>query len=560
MDDFVASLSADDGIDSNDIAELIDAYRDQRRLIDIGRALASEKDPDALIRLILEASMDITGADAGSIFLVEDEGDRHLLRFAWTRTHSRELPYEEFVMPADRRSIAGYVALTGATLNLPDVYEIDPAEPYVFNRGFDRDYGYRTRSMLVVPMRDHKGRVLGVVQLINSKEAPGEESDGASDRVMLKDEADFERRVVPFKKRYEGLMEAVAAQAAIALENGRMVRRLRDQFDSLVAASVAAIEARDPATRGHSERVARMALALAAAVHESAEGPLAAVHFEGDSLTELRYACLLHDFGKVLVEGSILLKARKLMPRDEDYLKLRLRYFRRLVELAESRVASRCDDPDEAADARAGAASAVESLLAAEELVGILASPSPTGLDADAEIARLRSLGVPAALSAALDEAPPPVLTDEEAESLAVRRGSLNKAERKLVEAHAQYTWDFVSKIPWPPELSRVPELALSHHEMLDGSGYPRGLSGDKIPMGSRIMAVCDVWDALSASDRPYKKALPPELCGRILREEAAMGRLDADLVKLFLERDLGSSAPPSAPPAATADAPPGHP
>ena len=191
MDEFVAGLILTDGLDARDLAELVDSYNDQKRLIGIGQALASERDPDRLVRMILEASMDITGADAGSVFLVEEGPTCCMLRFAWTRTISLHVDYEEFIMPADRNSIAGYVALTGQTLNIADVRDIDSAEPYSFNAAFDKKNGYLTRSMLVVPMRDNKGRVLGVVQLINSKELPGADASTASREIFLYSEHDF---------------------------------------------------------------------------------------------------------------------------------------------------------------------------------------------------------------------------------------------------------------------------------------------------------------------------------------------------------------------------------
>lgn len=305
-----------------ELAELVDAYEDQRILVEIGRDLIVEKDPERLLGLILDACRRITGADAGSIFLCEeDEEGAAVLRFAYSHTFSRDLPYTSFTMPRDERSIAGYVSLTGDVLNIPDVYEIESGRSFSFNRGYDLSSGYRTKSMLALPMRDHLGRVIGVIQLINSKETREAEllevDSGrcAADEVRLDRPADFETKVCPFKPRYVPLMEAVANQAAIALENTRMIARIARQFEAFVRASVAAIESRDPGTRGHSERVAAMAKALMRATHAEREDLYAACCFGREELLEIEYAGLLHDYGKVYLEERASRRPASSTPR-----------------------------------------------------------------------------------------------------------------------------------------------------------------------------------------------------------------------------------------------------
>ncbi|MFA6508574.1 MAG: GAF domain-containing protein, partial [Treponemataceae bacterium] len=325
--------------------ELLDSFEDQRLLIEIGRDLMRIRDRDKLLRRILEVSRLMTGADAGSIFLAEEIDGKPYLRFKYSHTVSMQLPYEEFVMPRTVGSIAGYVSLTGHSLNIDDVYLLSKEQPYGFNKSFDLAHGYRTKSMLAVPMTDHTGAVVGVVQLLNSKEVP-DTFGNDPDKILLKSPADFEKLVVSFKERYIPLMEAVAAQAAVALENAAMIKRIQTQFEQFVAAAVDAVEARDPATSGHSSRVAEHAVAIAHELNRRAEKEGKTPRFNDSQLTELEYAGLLHDFGKVYIDPSIFLKAKKLFPGDFDRLILRMKYLRRSLELNFSSKSSTTDETE----------------------------------------------------------------------------------------------------------------------------------------------------------------------------------------------------------------------
>jgi HD-GYP domain-containing protein (c-di-GMP phosphodiesterase class II) len=524
-------------------AELLDSFQDQHLLIEIGRDLMRVRDRDRLLRRILEVSRLMTGADAGSVFLTEEIDGKPMLRFKYSHTISRDLPYEEFVMPRTTGSIAGYVSLTGHSLNISNVYELSPDLPYGFNKSFDLAHGYLSKSMLAIPMTDHTGAVVGVVQLLNSKEIPDNLGKNP-DTIILGGPEDFKNIVVPFKERYIPLMEAVAAQAAVALENAAMIKRIQTQFEQFVTVSVDAVEARDPATSGHSARVADYSIAIARAInmevlkshHPSEHGiPIdmekVDLPFSKTQLRELEFAGLLHDFGKIYIDPSIFLKAKKLFPGDFDRLQLRLKYLQRSLELDYSYRRSDLSQENRVLlDEERG--NVLAELTEIKRLIGQLNEPTMLSESPQAVISRVRNSALPPVHG--VDDEIIPILTDAEVANLEITRGSLNAAERAEIEQHVVRSYEFVKQIPWPPEYAQIPEYIKSHHEMLDGSGYPDHLSGDEIPLQARILAIADIYDALTAADRPYKKAASPERALLILHDEASRNRLDAHLVELF--------------------------
>lgn len=532
------------------LAKLIDTKKDQEDLINIGRALSLEKNPEKLLRSILYLSKRITGADAGSIYLVErDEAGKKRLRFKYSNTFSRDIPLEEFVLPMDKKSIAGYVAVTGTVLNIPDSYNLPKDAPYSYNTSFDRKYDYRCRSMLVVPMKNHVDEIIGVIQLINSKVhgAKGNSDGYEAFDLRLEKPDDFERNVVTFSGKYDSLLEAVAGQAAIAIENNRMITQIQHQFEEFVKASVSAIESRDPATSGHSFRVAVICTALAAEVNRVTGGYLAGFHMSDTEIKELELAALLHDFGKVYIDLSVFMKAKKLYPKDFDNLSLRINYLYRFMELQyaarESELlintgkdedAGRIYDQllHEKSERLRRIVDIRNKLRQMNEPTVVEDNPEEILNGISAEIDTIECINIDGEFIE--------VISPIDIMNLSIRRGSLNPLERKEIESHVLHTYSFVSKIPWPPEYKNIPEIALRHHEKLDGTGYPDGLRGRESTMiQSRIMAIADIYDALAASDRPYKKAVPLERVLKILREEADRGVLDPDLVELFIAREI---------------------
>jgi len=507
-----------------------------RELHQVGIALSTERDASALQDLILCKSRELTAADAGSLYLIETDpaaghgNGKRRLRFELAQNDSIPTDYRRSTLPLSRSSLAGYVALTGEVLRIDDVYTLPPELPYGFNRAFDERTGYRTRSMLLVPMLNHDGEVVGVIQLINRKRHAG--------ALLVTPEA-VAREVIPFDDAAERLLRSFASQAAVALDNQQLLESIQRLFDGFVRASVQAIEARDPTTSGHSQRVAVLSVALAETVNACTEGRLASVEFSPQELRELRYAGLLHDFGKVGVREHVLVKAKKLYDWQLRAIEDRFAYARAVLVAHQSR-----DDVQYLLEHGVGAyhttrANRDAALAAAladidRDLAMVRQANEPTVLEEDC---RHHLVEAGARRYADLDGVERPLLDPAETSLLTIPRGSLNEEERREIESHVTHTIRFLDLIPWTKDLRNVARIAGAHHEKLNGRGYPNRLHGEDIPLQSRIMAIVDIYDALTASDRPYKRAVPTEIALRILRQEADGGMLDAGLLDLFVEQ-----------------------
>ena len=497
--------------------------RSMERLHEVGRALASEQDLDRLLDLILTKARELLKAEAGSIYLLQGEDDHRELLFAHTQNARISLPFHRVVMPVSRETLAGFVATTRESLNLPDVYQIPGSAPYRFNDSYDRQAGYRTASVLVVPMQDTEGEVLGILQLLNRLD-----EDSGAPGVFSTDD--------------RNLAQSLAGQAAVAVKNAQLRQEIEQLFEGFVAASVLAIESRDPVTSGHSGRVADLTVGLAEAVNATPDGVYGALAFTDRQLREIRYASLLHDFGKVGVREQVLVKAKKLEPSQLELVLQRLRQ-RELEEalglLAAAWKGGESFDPacweGVLGDRRAETERLIhlvrqsnEPTVLAQELaegLGLLEGLSYTHWTGER-----RGLVEPGSLA-----------------SLQIRRGSLSQAERQEIESHVTHTFRFLERIPWTRDLAGVPEIAYAHHERLSGRGYPRQLTEARIPVQSRAMAIADVFDALTAQDRPYKGAVPLDRSLAILEEEARDGALDRPLLDLFIQARVFERTTPRA-------------
>ena len=512
------------------------------QLNQIGVALSAERDIRRLLELILSKSREITLADAGSLYLVERaqeacNGNGNRLRFKLPQNDSVPVDFEEFTIPLDETSIAGYVALTGETVNEQDAYHLPKGAPYTISRSFDEKSGYRTKSMLVVPMKDHQDLVIGVVQLINKKRDPG---------AVLQSASLVDDQVISFTTVDRSLVESLASQAAVAFENADLIQRIRKLFDEFILAAVSAVEQRDPVTSDHSRRVAELTVALAERVDKAPAGPLAPLRFTDDQIQEIRYAALLHDFGKVAVKEKYLFKEKKLYSRQMIAIRQRFAYILKALEADHLRMRLEMMSAGRTEGLAVLEAEYQRKRAETERVLdAVVRANEPTVL-AEESFSAFASLPTRHFESNEDEDlfpveawSEPPFLSSTEAEALSVRKGSLTADDRDRINAHVQSTYEFLIKIPWTAELRAIPEIAWAHHEKLDGSGYPRQLKAADIPVQSRMMAIADIYDALVAQDRPYKKAVAPERALSILTAEAKAGLLDADLLRMFIEAKI---------------------
>ena len=507
-------------------------YQELTELTRVGVALSHERDLTTLLEMILSQARRITNSDAGSLYLAErddDGGPPKKLRFKLSQNFSLpNLPFSESTITVDHGSLAGYVAATGQPLVIADVYLLPEDVTYKQNRSFDDKFGYRTKSMLVLPMRTHKDEIIGVVQLINRKR---------SFDAMLTSEEVVEREVIAYDLRSVELVNALASQAAVSIENSLLYEDIEKLFEGFVTAAVTAIESRDPTTSGHSGRVATLTVGLAEAVDRGGPGRYKDVKFTRTQLRELRYAGLLHDFGKVGVREQVLVKQKKLYPWDLDIIRHRFAYLLQGVDLQYEReradyLAQHGEKSYEDAAARLNDLRQGRREELQKFLDHIVRANEPTVMP-EGSFDGLRDITQHTYID--FEGVERPLLRDEELQFLMIRKGNLDDQERREIESHVTHTYRFLEQIPWTRELKGIPSIAYAHHEKLNGRGYPRRVNGDDIPVQTRMMTIADIFDALTATDRPYKRAVPSERALDILHMEAKDGMLDVDLLNAFI-------------------------
>ena len=493
-----------------------------RRLNEIGAALSVEHDLRTLLERILLEARRFTGADAGTLFLAAEDHLAFELAQNDTLgefTRSREAPRIPPV-PLNKDSASGYAAVTGKILNIEDVY--DEAGQYQFEgpKLYDKMTGYRTTSMLVIPMRDHEDQVIGVLQLLNARD----------------DDGSF----VAFSDQDEGLIQSLASQAAVAINNVRLINDTEQLFESLIQVMATAIDERSPYTGGHIRRVAEMTMGLAKAVNDCDCGPLANAHFDEEQLDEIRIASWMHDIGKVTTPEWVVDKPTKLTTIFDRIELLRSRFEVMAktteVEMLKQKVAYL--EGGEAVPADLAEASQAKLRQLNEDFEFLARANEPGEFMDDDDLERLTQIRT---RQYSLDGATAgPCLTDDEFENLSIRKGSLTDEERQKINDHAAMSIKMLGQIPFTRSLRQVPDIAGAHHEKLDGSGYPQGLKGSEISLQARILALVDIFESLSADDRPYRaKPMPRDLVLRILEEEVDAGHLDRDVFDLFMREKL---------------------
>ncbi|RKY46919.1 MAG: metal-dependent phosphohydrolase [Candidatus Neomarinimicrobiota bacterium] len=497
-----------------------------KTLSSIGAALSSEHNLPRLLQMILEQARKFTNADGGTLYLVGD--NKKTLLFAIVQTDSLNIRmggtsgnpinwpplqlYNEHGEP-NHAMVSCHVALTGKTVNIPDVYYVEGFD-FSGTRAFDKNTGYRSKSMLVVPMKDHEDETIGVLQLINAIDP----STG---------------KVVPFTEADEELILCLASQAAVAINNARLIKDLENLFEAFIRVIATAIDEKSPYTGGHIERVAELTMMIARKVNEVNYPPFDKVSFTEDELKELRIAAWMHDIGKIVTPEYVVDKSTKLETIYDRINEIWWRYEVLKKEVLLKKAAEKCRAlPENLLNKE------VKEILKTYEEEYEFLRKCNTGGEFLKEEDKKKILEI-AQRQIDLNDKKVNLLNEDEVKNLCISRGTLTDDERKIINNHVLVTIKMLSQLPYPKKLKRIPEIAGAHHEKLDGSGYPRRLKGKELSLQARILALADIFEALTAKDRPYKKAKKLSEAMRIMNFMAKDNHIDPDLFSIFVKEKI---------------------
>ena len=525
-------FSSDENLNTllNSVIDEVSNYAERlggqiKKMSDIGRALSGVQDLNTLLEMIVDQARNFTNADAGTLYIVEN----NTLRFQIVQNDSLKIRMggksgETIPFPPvelKETNVSAFVALKGISVNIPDVYDTDLFD-FTGPKKFDQSTGYRSKSMLVVPLRNHENDVIGVLQLLNATNPISNE-------------------VIAFSQDYENLSESLASQAAVSITNAKLIANMTDLFEAFVKVMATAIDEKSPVTGGHIRRVAELTLTMAEVIHDLDEGHFKDKTFSPDQMYELRIAAYMHDIGKVTSPVEIVEKAKKLQTIFDriQYVRLRMAYISQKIELegqeAKIKILQNGSSPEKLNSIEK---ETLEKLIEIEEILRFINKCNEPGEFLDDEIlVRLKEVSEKTYIDDAGEQQP--FLPADELVNLSIRRGSITEKERQKMQGHAAVTLKMLKQIPFTKKLKNIPDFAGAHHEFLNGKGYPLGLKGDEISFEGRLMAVTDIAEALTASDRPYKKAMPLETVYRILRSMVEGGELDPNLVELFIEKEV---------------------
>jgi HD-GYP domain-containing protein (c-di-GMP phosphodiesterase class II) len=501
-----------------------------KQLTQIGIALSQEKNLGRLLKKILDEAQSLSNCDAVSLFLIDQTNPKNpQLVFKLAQNTSKKLDFVEKRFPLNNHSIAGFCASNKKIVNIRNAYQI-VGKPYSFDSSFDKLMDYRTISILAIPITNNKNEVIGVLQFINRK---------LNFHTILHSDEIAIQNVISFDQSIEGILAALAGQAAIAIENSVLVDNINNLLDGFVHASVTAIEQRDPTTSGHSFRVADLTCGFADSLQRSNINSYNKIVYSQNELREIRFASLLHDFGKVGVREHVLVKPKKLHESRLEVLQYRFelekeRIYRKAQEEIISVLHHQQYEPQKIATIKQ---KEQEKIAYLDELFAAIVNSNEPTILPDGDFRHLQTILNMSFMTP--DGKQEPIISEKDFLALSVRKGSLTEKEREEIQSHVVHTYNFLNQIPWTHELGKVPEIARSHHEKLDGSGYPLGLTKEEIPFPSKMMAICDIFDALVAKDRPYKRALPLQTSLNIINSEADEGYLDRALVDIFMQAKI---------------------
>jgi len=491
-----------------------------KNLVRIGTALSSERNIDVLLEMIVEESRRFTMADGGTLYVVSDDGsyldwkilhnDTMGTRMGGTSGKPIHLPPVPLQIDgqANASNVCAACATAGNPINIPDAYE---AEGFDFSgtRRYDETNNYRSKSILVVPLRNHEDDIIGVLQLIN-----------ATDPVT--------KQTISFSDEAQDLVIALASQAAVAITNAQLITDLRELFDAFIQATATAIDEKSPYTAGHVRRVADLTMRIAGAIHRSDEADWSDVRFNVEELDELRIAAWMHDVGKITTPEYVVDKSTKLETIHDriELVEARWEILKRdlMIEALKAHLSDR---------EQKTLLEGVEAQIAEmdDHLAFVRVCNKGGEFMADDQVERLRRLSEK---NVKVGGAQMSLISADELENLSIRKGTLTEAERLVIQNHAAVSIKILSQLPFSKTLKNVPAFAGGHHEKLNGEGYPRGLNADQLPLQARILAVADVFEALTAPDRPYREPMHLSRALRILDAMVADGELDGRIVATF--------------------------
>ena len=494
-----------------------------KKLIDIGIALSKEKNINILLEKILNEARIISNSDGGTVYLVTEEGKK--LNFEIMHTESLNIkfggsftPVPDSIYPVkiynddgkeNINNVAAVCVLKGKIISIDDAYV---SEEYDFSgtKGFDVRHNYRSKSFLTIPLKNHKDKVIGVLQLINAK-------DGND--------------IVSFSDELIDLVQALGSQASVALTNQLLIDEQKSLFRAFIKLVAEALEQKDQVTGGHCNRVPVLTMMIAEEINSDKDSLFKNFKFSDDELDELYVAGWLHDFGKVATPEYIMNKSTKLEGLYDkiEQIKLRFEILKKDVEIEYYKnTIKKIDLNNESINIKSQKIDEDFKFLEKSNVGGEFMSNEFKKRIED--IANYQII---------INNKKVSILNDEEVDFLTISKGTLSQKDRKIMEDHVVLTYDLLNKLPYPDHLKKVPFYAGCHHEKINGKGYPNGYSGDKLPIQARIIAIADVFEGLTASDRPYKKGYKLSKALTILKYMVDDGEIDRDLFKLFITKKL---------------------
>ncbi len=517
--------------EGNEVMNLEELQLRMSRNLEIGMALSSERDVEVLLEMIVDEARRMTSADGGTLFLVDVQAQ--VLQWAIVQNETMGIAFggksagainPEHFQPialfddtgeAAMENVATYAAHTAEPVRIGDAYDEHDDFDFAGPIRFDEQTGYRTRSIMVVPLCHFEGGVVGVLQLINARDADGESR--------------------PFDERDQQAAMGLASQAAVAVKNALLFAELEAQFEAFIEVIASAIDEKSPYTAGHVKRVVDVAMRIAHAINEADDGPFAEVTFSADELKALKIASWMHDIGKIATPEYVIDKATKLETIFDRISIVRERFARIKLAAQHDALLARLALWEQGAQDRESREQAIqeeldETLQELDEELAFIERCNPgKEFMSDELIDRIKAIAQHAYTTSTGEVLEK--LTPNEVENLSIRRGTLTSDEIAIIRDHARISYVMLKKLPFSRHLVDVPEIAAGHHEKLNGKGYPRGLTAEQLTLPARILAVADIFEALSARDRPYKKPSPLTMVNRILGFMIKDGELDERVI-----------------------------